>query len=55
MGEVIEGKKILKAISDNNIASLLEKANDIGITKGEYIQIIPISGQMILIYYREKK
>ena len=56
MEEVIEEKKkIFKSITDYNLANLLVKANDIGLTKEEFIQIIPTGGQMILIYFREKK
>lgn len=56
MEEVIEikNKKLLRTIVKSSVKEVIHIANELGVTQEEFVQIVTIGGQVMLIYYREK-
>lgn len=43
--------KKLRVIQGESVASVIREANELGITKGDYLQIIVNNDSVMLIYY----
>lgn len=43
--------KKLRVIQGENVASVIREANELGVTKDDYLQIIVNNDSVILIYY----
>lgn len=43
----------MKVLYASNVASLIKKANELGIKKNEIVAIIPQADQVVLVYERE--